>query len=157
MQRHGRTVAWALALVTSWSFGRLLFPLIPAAAWQGAQDNKLHAELAQMAEFELAGEGHCACVAGALAKPQTSQRAQHTVEEAHGYVETIGQIAQQTRGGPVPPWVLQMQQAIEEQALISCNTIWAQVIKEHLDQLSARQERNTPGGAHPTRDPAEGI
>ena len=110
-----------------------------------------------MAEFELAGGGHRACVAGALAKPQTSQRAQHTVEEAHGYVETIGQIAQQTRGGPVPPWVLQMQQAIEEQAPISCNTIWAQVIKEHLDQLSARQERNTPGGAHPTRDPAEGI
>src|SRR5215510_14935688 len=142
MQRYGRAAGWALTLVAFWSFGSLLCPLIPAAAWQGAQDNKLHAELAQMAEFALAGEGHRACVAGAHAKPQTSQQARQTVEEAHGYLETLGRIAQKTRGGPVPPTVPQMQQAIEEQAPTSCITIWAHVIKEHLEQLSARQKRN---------------
>jgi len=49
-----------------------------------------------------------------------------------------------------------MHQAIEGQDPIACNAVWAQVMKEHLEQLGARQRRNKPGG-RAKREPAEGI
>ncbi len=143
-------------LVVLWLWGGLLLSIVPASAWQGTQDNKPPVELGRMAEFELASEGRKACVAGALANPQTTPRAQQTVKEAHGYLEILGQSDQQIQDGKLPPWVLMMHQAIEGQDPIACNAVWAQVMKEHLEQLGARQRRNKPGG-RAKREPAEGI
>src|SRR5262245_20281012 len=95
MHGHARQAQRWLILVAWWLVGSLLILRDSAAAWQGAQDNKSPAELAQMAEFKLAGEGRKACAAVALAQAQHIPQAQQTVEEAHGYLGTLAQRAQQ--------------------------------------------------------------
>jgi hypothetical protein len=157
MRGHARSAQRCLLLVTFWLVGSCLLRSGPAVAWHGVQDNQSPAALEQMADFELASEGRRACAAGARAKSHITPLAQQTVEEAHGYLETLGQRAQQLHDGQLPSWVGMMHQAIEGQDAVSCFVAWEQVMQEHLDQLGARQKRKRPGGGHTKTELPENI